>query len=69
MRYTHVRLAGVTDSAINDAASPDVLTVGAAAAHAGVTVRTLHHWDAIGREIIDANARAEGIDPDTASWS
>ena len=21
------------------------------------------------REIIDANARAEGIDPDTASWS
>jgi MerR family transcriptional regulator, thiopeptide resistance regulator len=48
MTRTHVRLAGVTDSAINDAASRDGLTVGAAAAHAGVTVRTLHHWDAIG---------------------
>ena len=37
MMRTHVRLAGVTGSAINDAASPDGLTVGAAAAHAGVT--------------------------------
>jgi DNA-binding transcriptional MerR regulator len=27
---------------------PDGLTVGAAAAHTGVTVRTLHHWDTIG---------------------
>ncbi|WSF97495.1 MerR family transcriptional regulator [Nocardia vinacea] len=36
------RLDGVTDQA--DAG----LTVGAAAARMGVTIRTLHHWDAIG---------------------
>ena len=31
-----------------DAASPDGLTVGAAASVVGVTVRTLHHWDEVG---------------------
>lgn len=44
----HVRLDGVTDTAMDDAAGPGGLTVGAAASHAGVTIRTLHHWDAIG---------------------
>jgi DNA-binding transcriptional MerR regulator len=44
----HVRLAGVAERVIEDAEGPDGLTVGAAAAHAGVTIRTLHHWDAIG---------------------
>ncbi|WP_218009845.1 hypothetical protein [Actinomadura kijaniata] len=41
---------------------------------AGVTVRALHHWDAIEpglatwlRDIIDASARGEGIDPDSAT--
>ena len=33
---------------MDDATGPGGLTVGAAASHAGVTVRTLHHWDAIG---------------------
>jgi MerR family transcriptional regulator, thiopeptide resistance regulator len=33
---------------MDDAAEPDGLTVGAVASHVGVTVRTLHHWDAIG---------------------
>lgn len=33
---------------MDDTASPGGLTVGAAASHVGVTVRTLHHWDAIG---------------------
>jgi DNA-binding transcriptional MerR regulator len=44
----HARLDGVTKTAMNDAAEPGGLTVGAAASHVGVTVRTLHHWDAIG---------------------
>lgn len=35
-------------TAIVDAAEDDGLTVGAAAAAVGVTVRTLHHWDRIG---------------------
>jgi DNA-binding transcriptional MerR regulator len=54
MTRAHVRLGAVTESAgaansaIDDAADPGGLTVGAAASHAGVTVRTLHHWDAIG---------------------
>ncbi|MFI7539111.1 MerR family transcriptional regulator [Streptosporangium sp. NPDC049376] len=38
----------MTDRAMGDAAESGGLTVGAAASHAGVTVRTLHHWDAIG---------------------
>ncbi|MGH3170279.1 MAG: MerR family transcriptional regulator [Trebonia sp.] len=38
----------MTGNVIYDAAGPGGLTVGAAAAHAGVTVRTLHHWDTIG---------------------
>ncbi|MEV4577115.1 MerR family transcriptional regulator [Nonomuraea jabiensis] len=38
----------MTDTAMDDAAGPGGLTVGAAASHAGVTIRTLHHWDAIG---------------------
>jgi DNA-binding transcriptional MerR regulator len=58
MMYAHARLAGVTDSAITDAAGPGGLTVGAAAAHAGVTVRTLHHWDAIG--LVCPSARTPG---------
>ncbi|MQY08917.1 MerR family transcriptional regulator [Actinomadura macrotermitis] len=33
---------------MDDVAGHGELTVGAAAAHAGVTVRTLHHWDALG---------------------
>ena len=33
---------------MNEAAEPDGLTVGAVASRVGVTVRTLHHWDAIG---------------------
>ncbi len=44
----HVRLDSVTDTAMDDAAGPGGLTVGAAASHVEVTVRTLHHWDAIG---------------------
>lgn len=44
----HVRLGSVTDTAMDDAAGPGGLTVGAAASHVEVTVRTLHHWDAIG---------------------
>lgn len=55
---THARLAGVTGSASDDAASPGGLTVGAAAAQAGVTVRTLHHWDAIG--LVCPSARTPG---------
>ncbi|SNR25014.1 MerR family transcriptional regulator [Actinomadura mexicana] len=38
----------MTGTAMDDAAGPGGLTIGAAASHAGVTVRTLHHWDAIG---------------------
>ncbi|MEV3923002.1 MerR family transcriptional regulator [Actinomadura coerulea] len=38
----------MTDNAMDDAAGPGGMAVGAAASHAGVTVRTLHHWDAIG---------------------
>ncbi|WP_431903500.1 MerR family transcriptional regulator [Nonomuraea sp. bgisy101] len=38
----------MTDTAMDDAAGPGGLTVGAAASHVEVTVRTLHHWDAIG---------------------
>jgi DNA-binding transcriptional MerR regulator len=48
VKSAHVRLDGVTNAEMNDAAEPDGLTVGAVASHAGVTVRTLHHWDAIG---------------------
>lgn len=40
------RLAAMT--ATVDATQDDGLTVGAAAAAVGVTVRTLHHWDRIG---------------------
>ncbi|MFB9209215.1 MerR family transcriptional regulator [Nonomuraea spiralis] len=38
----------MTSTAMDDAAEPGGLTVGAVASHVGVTVRTLHHWDAIG---------------------
>ncbi|GAA4092081.1 MerR family transcriptional regulator [Nonomuraea soli] len=38
----------MTPAAMGDAAGLGGLTVGAAAAHLGVTVRTLHHWDRIG---------------------
>ncbi|MET9340463.1 MerR family transcriptional regulator [Nonomuraea sp. NPDC003804] len=38
----------MTDTAMDDAAGPGGLTIGAAASHVEVTVRTLHHWDAIG---------------------
>lgn len=48
MSDARVRLGGVTDTVMDDAAGPGGLTVGAAASHVGVTVRTLHHWDRIG---------------------
>ncbi|SEK33652.1 DNA-binding transcriptional regulator, MerR family [Nonomuraea pusilla] len=48
MSDAHVRLDGVTDTAMDDAAEPGGLTVGAAALHVDVTVRTLHHWDRVG---------------------
>ena len=48
MKPTNGRLDGVTNTAMDDAAAPNGLTIGAAASHTGVTVRTLHHWDAIG---------------------
>ncbi|MDF2708453.1 MAG: MerR family transcriptional regulator [Nonomuraea muscovyensis] len=48
MSDARVRLDRVTDTAMDDAAGPGGLTVGAAASHVEVTVRTLHHWDAIG---------------------
>jgi DNA-binding transcriptional MerR regulator len=54
----HATLADVTNRVISDAAGPDGLTVGAAAAHAGVTVRTLHHWDAIG--LVSPSERTPG---------
>ncbi|WP_236715072.1 MerR family transcriptional regulator [Nonomuraea pusilla] len=38
----------MTDTAMDDAAEPGGLTVGAAALHVDVTVRTLHHWDRVG---------------------
>jgi MerR family transcriptional regulator, thiopeptide resistance regulator len=38
----------MTNGAADDAVTPDGLTVGATASLVGVTVRTLHHWDAIG---------------------
>ncbi|WP_328808621.1 MerR family transcriptional regulator [Nonomuraea montanisoli] len=38
----------MTNNALDDAAGPGGLTVGATASRVEVTVRTLHHWDAIG---------------------
>ncbi len=46
---------------VADPVTPDVdagLTVGAVAARAGVTVRALHHWDAIG--LVSPSARTDG---------
>lgn len=43
---------------MDDAAGAGGLTVGAAAAHVGVTVRTLHHWDAIG--LVRPSGRTSG---------
>lgn len=51
-----VTLAGVADPAVHDNESG--LTVGAVAARAGVTVRALHHWDAIG--LVRPSARTDG---------
>lgn len=48
MKPANARLDGVASTGRDGAAEPDGLTVGAVAARAGVTVRTLHHWDAIG---------------------
>lgn len=48
MNPANARLVAVTDTVVNGAAEPDGLTVGAVASRVGVTVRTLHHWDAIG---------------------
>jgi DNA-binding transcriptional MerR regulator len=48
VKPANVRLEGVTSTEMDGAAEPDGLTVGAAASGVGVTVRTLHHWDAIG---------------------
>ncbi|PZG21046.1 MerR family transcriptional regulator [Nonomuraea aridisoli] len=43
---------------MDDAAGAGGLTVGAAASHVGVTVRTLHHWDAIG--LVRPSGRSAG---------
>ncbi|WP_328807775.1 MerR family transcriptional regulator [Nonomuraea antri] len=43
---------------LDDSAASGGLTVGAAAAHAGVTVRTLHHWDRIG--LVRPSGRTSG---------
>jgi DNA-binding transcriptional MerR regulator len=48
----------VTDTVMDDAAGAGGLTVGAAASHVGVTVRTLHHWDAIG--LVRPSGRTSG---------
>ncbi|MCK2214784.1 MerR family transcriptional regulator [Actinomadura sp. ATCC 31491] len=50
----------MTSTATNDDDATELggLTVGAAAAHAGVTVRTLHHWDAIG--LVRPSGRTSG---------
>ncbi|MFI6484283.1 MerR family transcriptional regulator [Nonomuraea sp. NPDC050663] len=48
----------MTDAAMDDAAGLGGLTVGAAASHLGVTVRTLHHWDRIG--LVRPSARSGG---------
>ncbi|MEV4220216.1 MerR family transcriptional regulator [Nonomuraea sp. NPDC049725] len=48
----------MTSSATDEAAGADGLTVGATASHAGVTVRTLHHWDAIG--LVSPSGRTSG---------
>ena len=58
MIRAHVRLTDVTAGETSGAAAPAGLTVGAAAAHAGVTVRTLHHWDAIG--LVSPSERTPG---------
>ncbi|TLF73244.1 MerR family transcriptional regulator [Nocardia cyriacigeorgica] len=49
-------LGGVADPAAHDVEAG--LTVGAVAARAGVTVRALHHWDAIG--LVSPSARTDG---------
>jgi MerR family transcriptional regulator, thiopeptide resistance regulator len=41
-------VTGTLESMTNDGVAPDGLTVGATASAVGVTVRTLHHWDAMG---------------------
>ncbi|WP_344866127.1 MerR family transcriptional regulator [Planomonospora alba] len=48
----------MTGTAMDDAAGPGGLTVGAAAAHVNVTIRTLHHWDAIG--LVRPSGRTSG---------
>ncbi|NEW39843.1 MerR family transcriptional regulator [Nocardia cyriacigeorgica] len=42
----NVRLAGVPNRVAHE--SEDGVTVGAAAARVGVTIRTLHHWESVG---------------------
>ncbi|MFE3446068.1 MerR family transcriptional regulator [Nocardia sp. NPDC059180] len=42
----NVRLAGVPNRVAHD--PEDGVTVGAAAARVGVTIRTLHHWESVG---------------------
>ncbi|NEW26911.1 MerR family transcriptional regulator [Nocardia cyriacigeorgica] len=49
-------LGGVADPGAHDVEAG--LTVGAVAARAGVTVRALHHWDAIG--LVSPSARTDG---------
>ena len=56
-RTASVRLDHVTDQLFGDEAD-SALTVGAAASRLGITVRTLHHWDAIG--LVSPSGRSDG---------
>lgn len=56
-RTASVRLDHVTDQLFGDEAD-SALTVGAAASRLGITVRTLHHWDAIG--LVRPSGRSDG---------
>lgn len=56
-RTVSVKLDAVTGQLFGDDAD-SALTVGAAASRLGVTVRTLHHWDAIG--LVCPSGRSDG---------
>lgn len=56
-RAASVKLDAVTDQLFGDEAD-NALTVGAAASRLGITVRTLHHWDAIG--LVCPSGRSDG---------
>ncbi|MDF2471510.1 MAG: MerR family transcriptional regulator, partial [Rhodococcus erythropolis] len=56
-RAASVKLDAVTDQLFGGEAD-SALTVGAAASRLGITVRTLHHWDAIG--LVCPSGRSDG---------